>query len=150
MTHEYVIATGGVILAADPGGPGESSTAIAWAADRVLAVGSDEVVRAISRGDSTFIDLGGCVVTQLPGDLPLAEHRLREVGVASGPLDVIASIARAGLFDPSPTLEPGTVADLAFWRAGPEGPPRLVAVVRSGGFTEGDEHRGPFPRARAG
>ncbi len=107
MTHEYVIATGGRILGTDPSA-GMKPTAIAWAADRVLAVGSDEAVRAISRGDSTFLDLDGCAVTAM---------------------------------DPSATLEPGSPADLVFRRPGSA---EVVAMVRAGAFTVGDEHRGPF------
>jgi uncharacterized Zn-binding protein involved in type VI secretion len=121
MTHEYVIATGGLILGADPTA-GASATAIAWAADRVLAVGSDEVVRAISRGDSTFIDLDGCAVTRHGYERGLE------------PLE------------PGP-LEPGSPADLAFWAGDP---PRIVATVRAGAFTDGDPHTGPFGRALAG
>jgi hypothetical protein len=68
VTHEYVIAIGGRIAGAH-GVDGRVATAIAWAADRVLAVGSDDAVRAISRGDSTFLDLGGCAVTAAdPGE----------------------------------------------------------------------------------
>jgi hypothetical protein len=109
MTHEYIIALGGRVhalrdTAADP----EPATAIAWAADHVLAVGSDEVVRGISRGDSIFLDLDGCVVTA--------------AAIAAG-------------------LEPGSSADLDFWDAA-----QLVARVRAGAFTEGDEHYGPFKR----
>jgi hypothetical protein len=107
MTHEYVIATGGRILGTDPSG-GAAATAIAWAADRVLAVGSDAAVRAISRGDSTFIDLDGCAVRAL---------------------------------DASTTLEAGSSADLEFRRPGSS---EVIAVVRAGAFTVGDEHRGPF------
>jgi hypothetical protein len=150
VTHEYVIATGGVIFLADEEEPGPSPTAIAWAADRVLAVGSDDVVRAISRGDSTFIDLGGCVVTPLPTDPAPAERRVGEATAAGGSVDLIAALARADLFDPASRLEPGAAADLAFWRDEPAGPPRIVAIVHSGAFTVGDEHRGPFPGPRSG
>lgn len=62
-----MIATGGRIHGGREVG-GAVPTAIAWAADVVLAVGPDDVVRAISRGDSTFLALDGCVVTPLdPG-----------------------------------------------------------------------------------
>lgn len=119
MTHEYVIASGGRVIGAataahdmaSPDAPAPAPTAIAWAADRVLAVGSDDDVRTIPRGDSTFIDLRGYAVT--PAD--------------SGEV-----------------LEPGSPADLACWRGEP-GVGEPVATVRSGAFTEGDEHRGPFP-----
>ena len=43
-------------------------------------------------------------------------------------------------------LEPGAAADLAFWRADAVGA-HLIAAVRDGAFTEGDEHYGPFPTA---
>jgi hypothetical protein len=122
MTHEYVIGLGARVLTSAHGDPGQAAaTAIAWAADRVLAVGSDEAVSAISRGDSIFLDLGGCVVT-------------------------------AAAVDGDRELEPGSVADLDFWETGPSGqapPPRIVARVRGGAFTDGDEHSGPFPRVAA-
>ncbi len=59
MTHEYTILFGGVVL---PGGEAQPATAIAWAEDTILAVGTDESVRSISRGDSRFVDLGGASV----------------------------------------------------------------------------------------
>jgi hypothetical protein len=46
MTHEYVIGLRGVVLGGAATADG-LPTALAWAADRVLAVGSDEAVRAI-------------------------------------------------------------------------------------------------------
>lgn len=122
MTHEYVIALGGRIRVAPHEVPGQTAaTSIAWAADRVLAVGSDEEVGSISRGDSIFLDIAGCVVMSTAAD---------------------------GAGD----LEPGSVADLDFWAADPSEPARgsrLVASVRAGSFTEGDEHCGPFRRVRA-
>lgn len=159
MTHEYVIATNGLVHAADPGAPGARPTALAWAADHVLAVGTDDAVRSISRGDSTFLDLGGCTVTALPDDPAAAEAlvsgKLHAPGVTPGDVDIGALLIEAGMLEPYAALELGSPADLAFWGAGPEGtaghdpPIRLLAVVRSGAFSEGDEHRGPFPPARA-
>jgi predicted amidohydrolase YtcJ len=72
VTHEYTILTGGIVLAAPElaEAPDVASlpTAIAWAEDTVLAVGSDREVRAVSRGDSRFHDLGGAIVRPLvPG-----------------------------------------------------------------------------------
>ena len=157
VTHEYVIGLGGRI---DPrtAAPAETTrTAIGWAADRVLAVGTDDGVRAISRGNSTFLDLHGCVVTALPEDLERADALVREATAGSVPgLDVGTLLMDAGLLGQEATLEPGSPADLAFWCrdatvnmpiSAAHGPPglRLVAVVRGGAFTEGDEHRGPFP-----
>jgi len=162
MTHEYIIGVGGHIEAAPgrlgqvPGG-GHSPvapTAIAWAADHILAVGSDEVVRAISRGDSTFFDLGGTVVTALPADLERADALLARAASAEVGIDVATRLTHSGLLDAESTIEPGSRADLAFWRETPASPERadpwatrLLAVVRDGLFTSGDPRRGPFPPA---
>jgi len=75
VTHLYTLLVGGVVL---PGGGQPSCSAIAWAEDLVLALGSDEEVMSLSRGDSTLIDLAGAFV------VPLAEGTL-EVG---GPADL--------------------------------------------------------------
>lgn len=162
MTHEYVIAVGGRVEPCRPDPAGATPTAIAWAADHVLAVGPDELVRAISRGDSTFIDVGGCVITPLPDDpdrsLELLQHAIRgATGAADGGPDVGALLLEAGLLKADAELQPGSLADLAFWATGPpdggtgqgagEATVRLVAIVRGGTFTEGDEHRGPFAPA---
>jgi len=112
MTHEYVIAVGGHVRGATSGR--QPATAIAWAADRVLAVGPDDVVSAISRGDSIFLDMGGCVVTPATGDV-------------------------------TGDLEAGSPADLDFWDPDPQRR-TIVARVRGGRFSDGDEHCGPFSR----
>jgi predicted amidohydrolase YtcJ len=62
VTHEYTILLGGTVI---PGGGAPEATAIAWAHDTVLLVGSDDDVRAISRGDSHFVDLDGRFVVPL-------------------------------------------------------------------------------------
>lgn len=144
MTHEYVVAVGGHIGAVEPEATGPEATGIAWAADRVLAVGSDDVVRAISRGDSTFVDLVGCVVTALPGDLDAASALVGVPGpeIGSG-ADVARRLVEAGLLSPEAGLEPGSPADLAFW----DSQGRLVAVVRAGLFSDGDPKRGLFGSA---
>ena len=129
MTHEYTIATGGLVrvpgeAASRSRGPATApSTAIAWAGGVILATGSDAQVRAISRGDSTFLDLGGALVTALPEDLDAAGAR-----------------AAAG------ALELGDPADLAFWPSHPASPP--FALTRAGHFTSGDPLRGPFAPVR--
>lgn len=158
MTHEYVIALGGVILGARGDATGSARaerppfpTAIAWAADRVLAVGEDEPVSAISRGDSIFLDLAGCAVTPAPSD-PLAAERVLRAAIAAGrPFDPVAVLASAGLVAPDASLEPGSPADLAYWTADPRtvapagaADLRIAALVRDGAFTAGDEHAGPF------
>jgi hypothetical protein len=156
VTHEYVIGLGGRI---EPHGfgPGDTApTAIAWAADRVLAVGPDEAVRSMSRGDSTYLELSGWVVTALADDPVRADALVREATFEGEPdVDLGALLIAAGLLDLDAVLEPGSPADMAFWGAGPgssgpDGRParRLVAIVRDGAFTEGDEHRGPFSDAR--
>ncbi len=141
MTHEYVIALNGRI---EPDLSGDGvSTSIGWAADAILAVGPDDVVRAISRGDSTFLDLEGCVVTPLPDDL----HDAAAVVRRSAPrtMDIDRVLVEAELLDADASLEPGAPADFVIWDLRDPARPRLKAVVRDGHFTEGDEHRGPFP-----
>jgi hypothetical protein len=153
VTHEYVIALDGRIDPhwAEDGEP--APTAIAWAADHVLAVGTDDVVRSISRGDSTFLDLGGCVVTALPIDLERAVAMVRRGSVEDTSWQRVGRLlSNAGLLEPGSALEPGSLADLAFWglASGESDGPRsahLVAIVRGGAFTEGDEHTGPFSSA---
>jgi len=76
VTHEYTLLTGGHIVL---GGGLPDATAIAWAADTILAIGSDEEVRAMSRGDSRFVDLGGAMVR------PATDGARLEVG---GPADL--------------------------------------------------------------
>ncbi len=152
MTHEYVIATGGIVLGAPQTG-GRIPTAVGWAADRILAVGSDAVVTAISRGDSTFIDVEGCAIGPAPNDPAAAERLIRSLVKAGRPFGTIEALGGAGLLETVEPLEAGAPADLAFWDAVPETSPRasgstlrIVAVVRRGAFTEGDEHLGPFRR----
>ena len=136
MTHEYVIALHGHIEP-DPGG-GSEETALAWAAESVIAVGPDDVVRAISRGDSTFLDLCGCVVTPLPEAPSHADSLVREEKATGA--DVARLLVESGLLSAEASLEPGAPADLAFWDDS-----GLIAIVRGGHFTDGDVRRGPFP-----
>lgn len=136
MTHEYVIALNGHVEP-DPAGDSEE-TALAWAADAILAVGPDDVVRAISRGDSTFLDLCGCLVTPLPDAPSQADSLIREEHAQGA--DVARLLVESGLLSSDASLEPGSPADLAFWDES-----GLVAIVRAGHFLDGDRHRGPFP-----
>ena len=152
MTHEYVIALGGIVLTSGPAAD-SPPTALAWAADAVLAVGSDEDVRAISRGDSTFLRLDGSAVTRAPDDPVAAETLLRRAIREGRSFRASEILAEAGLTGASRGLEPGSPADLAFWSANPEtlsaaeaSSLHLVALVRGGGFTTGDAHVGPFRR----
>lgn len=154
VTHEYVIGLRGRILFAADADASGAPSAIAWAADRVLAVGSDPVVRAISRGDSVFLDLAGCVVTPLPHErAPAGRVSVRlPVGTAGEPEALETCLVEAGLVRADATLEPGSPADLAFWwpaPPNPAGPPRLrlAATVRGGAFTAGEPHHGPFADA---
>jgi hypothetical protein len=59
VTHLYTLLTGGRVVR---GGGLPDATALAWAADTILVVGSDDQVASASRGDSMRIDLGGAVV----------------------------------------------------------------------------------------
>jgi hypothetical protein len=138
VTHEYVIALNGHIEP-DPGGESEE-TALAWAESAVLAVGPDDVVRAISRGDSHFLDLCGCLVTPLPDAPSQADSLIREEHARGA--EVARLLVESGLLSADASLEPGAPADLAFWDES-----GLVAIVRDGRFIDGDAHRGPFPPA---
>jgi hypothetical protein len=112
LSHEYTLLLGGTVLR---GGGGPDASAIAWAADTVLAIGSDEEVRAISRGDSRMIDLAGATV------IPVAE-----TDTPSWPTDAALEVggkANLAVLRDDPRLEaarpPGSAASpLAVIRAG--------------------------------
>ena len=103
MTHEYTVATNGVVLGSSTGG---TATALAWAEDTILAVGDDPTVRAVSRGDSTFIDLAGRAVSA-GHDVAGATRQMRET-VRRGDPDLQVG-----------ELEPGAPADLLIWSHDP-------------------------------
>lgn len=62
MTHLYTLLVGGTVI---PSGDAPDATAIAWAGDTILAIGDDDAIRAISRGDSHVVDLAGATVVAL-------------------------------------------------------------------------------------
>ena len=103
MTHLYTVATNGVVLGNSSSG---TATALAWAGDTILAVGDDTTVRAVSRGDSTFVDLAGRAVSA-GRDVAEATQRMREV-VRRGATDLSVG-----------ELEPGSPADLLIWSHDP-------------------------------
>jgi predicted amidohydrolase YtcJ len=116
MTHRYTLLIRGTVIS---GRDEPDVSAIAWAADTVIALGSDDDVRGTSRGDSHIIDLGGASVVAL-GEGPDAR------------------------WPPSATLEVGGRADLAVL----ESDPRLMdthaqhrlsplALVRGGRLVAG-------------
>lgn len=117
MTHEYTILVGGRILT---GADRPQASAIGWAAGTVIALGSEAEVRAISRGDSHFVDLAGAFV----------------IPVAAGTEPRWPTDAR---------LETGGPADLAVLRddpraAGDRGTTRAarpIAVIRGGELESG-------------
>jgi predicted amidohydrolase YtcJ len=130
VTHRYTLLIGGIVIS---GHDEPDVSAIAWAEDTVIALGSDDEVRGTSRGDSHIIDLGGASVVAL-GEGPDAR------------------------WPPDTTLEVGGRADLAVL----ESDPRLMdpraqhrmsalALVRGGrviaGRLPGEPHRSP-PKAR--
>lgn len=92
MTHEYTILVGGLLLgASDARSP---ATAIAWAADTVLAVGGDAAVLAISRGDSKVVDLRGALIR--PVDAPLEVGSPADFEVLAGDPPTPIALVRAG------------------------------------------------------
>lgn len=113
MTHEYTLLVNGTI---HPGPDDAAAGAMAWAAGTILAIGSEEVVRSISRGDSSVISLDGATV------IPL------------GPDDEAS-------WPPNARLEVGGPADLAVLDADPASGgdmgrrdlrPSVIALVRGG------------------
>jgi hypothetical protein len=62
VTHRYTLLVGGTVIS---GRDEPDVSAIAWAADTVIALGSDDDVRGTSRGDSHVVDLGGASVVAL-------------------------------------------------------------------------------------
>jgi len=152
VTHEYTILYDATVLTGDEGCP--RATALAWAADTILAVGETATVRAISRGDSRFIALPGRLITLLPDRPEAVERSLREaVGLADASAAdlILASLHRPGPKDPVRRLDIGEPADLAIWSADPTtlapgeaGRLRLEAIVRGGRFTQHDPISGLY------
>jgi predicted amidohydrolase YtcJ len=62
VTHRYTLLIRGTVIS---GRDEPDVSAIAWAADTVIALGSDDDVIGTSRGDSHVIDLGGASVVAL-------------------------------------------------------------------------------------
>ena len=110
MTHEYTLLLGATVL---PGGERPACGALAWAEGTILALGSAEDVRAISRGASHVMTLPGRYVAPL--DAPL------EVG---GPADMVVLAT-----DPR-VRHAGTHPGAGSSRA-------VLAVVRGGHVVEG-------------
>jgi predicted amidohydrolase YtcJ len=126
VTHRYTLMIRGTVIS---GRDEPDVSAIAWAADTVIALGNDDEVRGTSRGDSHVIDLGGASV----------------VALGEGP-DVC--------WPPDTTLEVGGRADLAVLESDPrliDGPAgrRLsaLALVRGGHVVAG-RLPGEAPRHR--
>jgi predicted amidohydrolase YtcJ len=116
VTHLYTLLVGGTVIT---GRDEPDVSAIAWAADTVIALGSDEEVREISRGDSHMIDLGGASVVALDG-------------------------SKDPRWPPDATLEVGGRADLAVLASDPRQidastgqPLSAIALVRGGRVVAG-------------
>lgn len=152
VTHEYTILYDTTVLTGDEACP--RATALAWAADTILAVGEATAVRAISRGDSRFMALPGRSITLAPDRPEVVERGLREAvsrGDKAGVEAILAELGERGERGPARRVEIGEPADLAIWSGDPTvlapgeaGRLRLEAVVRRGRFTQGDPISGPY------
>ncbi len=119
MTHQYTLLLGATIL---PGLDARPASAIAWAEGTVLAIGSDDEVLSISRGDSTIVR------TRRAWIVPL--------GAEPEPT-----------WPPDATLDVGGSADLAVLDGDPRRPgeaapasgtrPGVIALVRNGRIVAG-------------
>ena len=117
MTHEYTLLLGGTVIT---GRSGPDVAAIAWAADTVLALGTEMEVRSISRGDSHVVRIPGRFVAPLaagaggawPADATL------ELG---GPADLVVL-----------DRDPRVAADDGGSDGGDSQPVQVVAIVRAG------------------
>ena len=89
MTHEYTLLLGGVIM---PGSDTPEPTALAWAHDTVLAVGSDAAVRSISRGDSRMVQLRGLAVVPGPGMAILEPGSTASFDVVDSTAHIVARV----------------------------------------------------------
>jgi predicted amidohydrolase YtcJ len=132
VTHEYTILFGGTVVTGGNGEP--DATAVGWAEDTVLAIGTDAEVRAMSRGDSTFVDLRGAFVVA----------RTAEVETADGPGD-----GAGDAWQTAAGLEVGSRADLVVLDGDPrqssadrpDAPGtqrvRVLAIIRAGRLVAG-------------
>ena len=124
MTHEYTLLVGGTVL---PGLRAAPVSAVAWAEGTILALGDEDTVRGISRGDSHVIALDGAFVVPIGRDERVT-------------------------WPPAVTLEVGGPATLAILDADPrpeatfaDGAREVVAMVRDGRLV-----RGRLPARTAG
>lgn len=101
MTHLYTVLVGGTVI---PGGGEPDVSAICWAGDTIVAIGSDDDVWSISRGDSHRIDLEGRFVVPLgdvlevggPADLVVLNEDPRAAGAPSGSGPPAVAVVRRG------------------------------------------------------
>jgi predicted amidohydrolase YtcJ len=115
MTHHYTVLHGGTVLTFDAlpsdaavrvagGGTGDAAgrraTAICYAHERILAIGSDEEILALAGPDSTVVDLAGRAV--LPGFVEAHAHPYWE-GFATG-LGLVAGRERRAALRALPGL----------------------------------------------
>jgi predicted amidohydrolase YtcJ len=136
VTHEYTLLVGATVILGD-GQP--DAQAIAWAAGTILAIGGEDAVRAISRGDSHVVELDSAWV------VPLGFAASVGLDIQRGPDAGAGSPAEA-------TLEVGGPADLAVLDRDPRiaavvgpvrTPIRVLALVRGGRVVAGELPGGP-------
>lgn len=108
MTHEYTLLVHGVVITgrAEP-----DASAIAWAGDTVIAIGDDDGVRGISRGDSHVVDLDGLTVVPL-GDGPVSSWPTAATLEIGGPADLGILARDPRHADPGADLSTAVIAEI--------------------------------------
>jgi len=93
VTHEYTILLGGTVIR---GGDAADCSALAYAHDTILFTGSDADARAISRGDSHFIQIDGKFVAPFDDEIldagAPATFALLDADPRAGPTHTLALV----------------------------------------------------------
>jgi len=129
VTHQYTLLVNGAIIT---GRGAPDASAIAWAGDTVIAVGEDDGVRGISRGDSLVVDLDGLTVVPI-GHGPVAAWPTDATLEVGGPANLAILDRDPRNADPAANPSSAVIAEIRSGRvvagALPSGAARLGIVI---------------------